>query len=126
MTASNFREHCACSSPVQYCRMQNRVVVLRRRIGAICTCLGLILFSSACFIYLRYVSDPANLHAQERVQHARELGALWTGSFYGALFLFFLSLSGLGWGRWAGLVVNIGAVLCALMTLGAMCGPFGC
>jgi hypothetical protein len=39
---------------------------------------------------------------------------------------FVFSLFGLGWSRWTGLVVTFGAPLCALMTLGAMCGPFAC
>lgn len=88
--------------------------------------LGVFLFSVACFIYLRYASDPANLHEQERLQHARAIGLSWTVTFYGAVFLLLLSLFGLRWSRWAGLVLSGDAFLCDLMTLGALCGPFGC
>jgi len=90
------------------------------------TLLGVLLFAGACFIFLRYASDPSSLHAQERLQHARELALLWNASFYGSILLFAFSLFGLGWSRWTGLVVNGSASICALMTLGAMCGPFGC
>ena len=103
-----------------------RIAAWRRRIGAVSAALGLVLFFVACFIYLRYVSDPTNLHVQERIEHARTIGLFWTVSFYGAALLFLLSLLGVGWIRWVGLIVNGGALLCALMTLGAMCGPFGC
>lgn len=104
----------------------HRIAVWRRRLGQVSVVAGLLLFTVACFIYLRYASDPTNLHVQERLAHARAIGRLWTVSFYGTALLFFLSLVGLGWSRWVGLVVNGCAFLCALMTLGALCGPFGC
>jgi hypothetical protein len=103
-----------------------RIAIWRRRIGAASTSLGFLLFAGACFVYLRYASDPANLHVQERLQHARILGLFWRVSFFGSELLFLFSLFGLGWSRWVGLIVNVGALLFALMTLGAMCGPFGC
>ena len=104
----------------------SRIAVWRRRIGGVSVVVGLLLFAVACFIYLRYASDSSNLHVQERLQHARELGVLWIASLYGSVVLFLLSLFGIGWRRWVGLSVNIGAFLCAVMTLGALCGPFGC
>lgn len=88
--------------------------------------LGFLLFACACFLYLRYASDVEGLHVQERLHYAWILGHLWRVSFYGSALLFLLSLFGLGWSRWVGLIVNAGAFLFALMTLGAMCGPFGC
>jgi len=102
------------------------ISIWRRRISATSTSLGFLLFGAACFAYLRYASDPSDLHVQERLQHARALGLLWNVTFYGSPLLFVVSLSGTGWSRWSGLVFNGGAFLCALMTLGAMCGPFGC
>ena len=102
------------------------IAVWRRKIGMVSTSVGLLLFAGACFVYLRYASDPSNLHVQERLQHARTLALFWSSSFYGSMLLFALSLFGLGWSRWIGLVVNCSAFLCALMTLGAICGPFGC
>ena len=98
----------------------------RQRVGVISTLLGFLLFAAACFVYLRYASDPLSLHAEERLQHARALGLIWGTSLYGSLVLCIVSLFGLGWSRWSGLLINGGAFLCALMTLGAMCGPFGC
>jgi hypothetical protein len=80
----------------------HRIVVWRRRIGAVSATLGLLVFAVACFIYVRYASNPANLHVQERVQYARAIGLFWTVSFYGAVLLFLLSLFGLGWSRWVG------------------------
>ncbi len=100
--------------------------VWRRRIGVVCAALGLFLFVAALLTYLRYASDPINLHVQERLQHGRALNLLWSASFYGSMALLVVSLFGLGWGRWVGLAANAGAFLCAMMTLGAMCGPFGC
>ena len=98
----------------------------RRRIGAVSTVLGFLLFAVGCFVYLRYASNPSNLHVQERLQHTRALGLLWTVTFHGSLLVFVVSPFGLGWSRWSGLVANGGAFLFALMTLGALCGPFGC
>ena len=92
----------------------------------ICAALGLILFIAALLPYLRYAADISNLHVQERIQHAQALGLLWRISFFGSAALGFVSLFGLGWGRWLGVITNGGAFLCSLMTLGAMCGPFGC
>ena len=88
--------------------------------------LGFLLFAGACFVYLRYASDPSNLHVQERLQHARSLTLIWNATLFGSMLLIALSLFGIGWSRWIGLTVNCGAFLCALMTLGAMCGPSGC
>lgn len=103
-----------------------RTSVWRRGIGVACASLGLILFAGTCFIYLRYAADPSNLHVQERLLNAPLLGLIWNSSFYGSMILFVLSMFSLGWGRWAGLVSNASAFLCALMVMGAMCGPFGC
>lgn len=86
--------------------------------------LGVFLFAVACFIYLRYAAT--DLHLQERVHHPRAIGLSWTITFYGAVLLFLLSLFGLRWSRWVGLILSGGAFLCDLMTLGALCGPFGC
>ena len=103
-----------------------RIAIWRQRIGAASTSLGFLLFVGGCFVYLRYASDPSNLHVQERLQHARILGLFWSVSLYGSVLLFLFSLFGLGWIRWVGLIVNGGALFFALATLGAMCGPFGC
>jgi hypothetical protein len=100
--------------------------IWRQRIGTSSTVLGLFLFAAACFVYLRYASNPSSLHVEERLRHARALGLMWNVSFYGSLLLSIVSLFGLGWSRWSGLLVNGGTVFCSLMTLGAMCGPFGC
>ena len=102
------------------------VAMLRRRLGMTCAVLGLFLFVAALLPYLRYAADLSNLHTQERIQHARALGLLWRISFFGSATFGFGSLFGLGWGRWLGIVANVGAFICAMMTLGAMCGPFGC
>ena len=102
------------------------IAIWRRRIGVVSTSLGLLLFAGACSVYLRYASDLSNLHVQERLQHAQTLTLFWNVSFYGSVLLGVFSLFGLGWNRWLGLVANGGAFLCALMTLGAMCGPFAC
>lgn len=104
----------------------HRIAVWRRRIGWISAALGLLFFVVAALIYLRYASDPQNLHVQERLRHAPAIGLAWAVSFYGAVFLFLLSLLGIGWRRWVGVIFNAFAVLYGLMTLGAMCGPFGC
>jgi hypothetical protein len=103
-----------------------RTAFWRRRIGVASTSLGFLLFVGACFVYLRYASDSSNLHVQERLQYAQILGLFWSVSLYGSVLLFLFSLFGLEWIRWVGLIVNGGALLFALMTLGAMCGPFGC
>jgi hypothetical protein len=104
----------------------SRLATFRRRIALVSTSLGLALLSIACIIYLRYASDPTNLHIHERVLHAQALTLLWRASLYGSAFLFVVSPFGLGWGRWLGLASNGAAFICALMTLGALCGPFGC
>lgn len=98
----------------------------RRRLGAACAALGILLSALACVIYFRYVADPSNLHAQERLQHAGLIGMLWSAGFYGSMLLFFSSILGTGWGRWVGIAASVGAWIFGLMTLGAMCGPFGC
>jgi hypothetical protein len=100
--------------------------IWRRRIGVLSTLLGLPLFAAACVVYLRYISDPLNLHLEERIQHAQALSLLWSVILYGSLFLLVTSLFGLGWSRWSGFLVNGAAFFYALMILGAMCGPFGC
>jgi len=104
----------------------SNVATWRRRLASVCAASGLILFSIALVIYLRYASDPGNLHLKERVLHAQTLALLWKASFFGSPVLFVVSLFGLGRGRWLGLVANAAAFICALMTLGAMCGPFDC
>ena len=104
----------------------HRIAVWRQILGAVSAALGFLLLAVSCLIYLRYASDPTNLHVQERLQHARAIGLFWSATFYGSVILFLLSLFGIGWSRWVGLIVNGGAFLCALATLGAMCGPFGC
>jgi lipid-A-disaccharide synthase-like uncharacterized protein len=86
--------------------------------------LGFLLFVGTCFVYLRYASS--NLHVEERVQHARILKQFWVISFYGSLILLLFSLLGLGRSRWVGVILNGGALIFTLMTLGAMCGPNGC
>ena len=103
-----------------------RIAIWRRRVGAASSSLGFLLLVGACFVYLRYASDSSNLHVQERLQHARILGLFWSVSLYGSVLFFLFSLFSLGWIRWVGLILNGGALLFALMTLGAMCGPFGC
>jgi hypothetical protein len=100
--------------------------IWRRRLGVTCAAFGLLLFAAALLPYLRYAADLSNLHTQERIQHAQALGLLWRTSFFGSAVFGSGSLFGLGWGRWLGIVANGGAFICALMTLGAMCGPFGC
>ncbi len=97
----------------------------RRAIGIACTGLGLLLFTAALFVYLRY-TNLTDTHVQERLQHARLLNHLWQATFFGAIVLATFSLFGLGWSRWVGLIANISSILCAMMTLGAMCGPFNC
>lgn len=122
---------------MEYCQLQrirqvgsemkkSKSTVRRRAIGIVSTSLGLLLFADACFVYMRYAEDPSNSHLLERLQHARMLTLFWNASFFGSLFLIALSLFGLGWSRWIGLVVNCGAFLCSLMIYGAMCGPSGC
>jgi len=90
------------------------------------TVLGSLLFAAACFVYLRYASNLSSLYVDERLRHARPLGLIWSVSFFGSILLFIVSLSGLGWSRWSGILVNAGAFLCALSTFGAMCGRYGC
>src|SRR5580704_1026289 len=102
------------------------IPIWRRRIGAISTVVGFLLLVTVCSVYFRYASNPSSLHVEERLRHARALGLIWSVSFYGSLLPFIASLSGLGWSRLSGLFVNGGACLFALMTLGALCGPFGC
>ena len=102
------------------------ISIWRRRIGTVSTVLGFPLFAAACFVYERYISNLSNPHLEERLRHAQALGLIWGISLIGSLLLFMVSLSGLGWSRWSGLLVNGGAFLWAVMTLGAMCGPFGC
>ena len=105
---------------------RTRVAIWRRKLAVVNTAMGFLLLSIAYFIYVRYFSDPSNLHAQERVLHAQTLTLLWHTCLFGSALLFVFSVFGLGWGRWVGLAVNAAAFMCALMTLGAMCGPFGC
>lgn len=102
------------------------IAIWRRRIGVISTVLGVPLFAAASFLYERYISNPSSSHLEERLRHAQAFGLIWSVSFLGSLLLFMVSLSGLGWSRWSGFLVNGGAFLWAMATLGAMCGPFGC
>jgi hypothetical protein len=106
-------------------RPNPRIAVWRRRLGLVSTALGSVLFAVACFIYLRYATNP-NPYAQERIEHARIIGMFWSVSLFGSALLFFVSWFGLGWGRWVGLILNACASLFALMTIGRLCGPFGC
>ena len=92
--------------------------IWRRRIGVTCILLGIILFSVASFVYLRYLSDPSNLHVEERLRYARSIGMLWRATFYGSPLLCIVSLFGLGWSRLSGLLLNGGVFLCTMMTLG--------
>jgi hypothetical protein len=85
--------------------------------------MGVLFFTFACFTYLRYFSDPANMHVQERLQHAHILGPLWSASLFGSVLFGVASLFGLGWSRWTGVLANGSAFVCALMSLGAACGP---
>src|ERR1051326_467632 len=103
-----------------------RISIRRRSIGVISTVLGFLFFSTACVLYLRYSPYPSSLHVEERLRHARALGMIWSVIFHGSPLLFIVSMFGLGWSRWTGVVLNGAAFLCALMILGAMCGPFGC
>ena len=102
-----------------------KVVMWRRRIAVGSTVMGVLFFAFACFTYLRYFSDPSNMHVQERLQHARILGSLWSASLFGSVLFGVVSLFGLGWSRWTGILANGSAFACALMSLGAACGPFG-
>lgn len=88
--------------------------------------MGVVFFTVACFTYLRYFSDPANMHVQERLQHTSILGPLWSISLFGSVLFGIVSLFGLGWSRWTGVLANGVALAYALMSLGAACGPFGC
>ena len=103
-----------------------KIVLWRRRIAVGSTVIGVLFFAFACFTYLRYFSDPNNMHVQERLQHAHILGPLWSASLFGSVLFGIVSLFGLGWSRWTGVVANGSAFMCALMSLGAACGPFGC
>jgi hypothetical protein len=100
------------------------ISIWRRRIGVISTVLGFLLFAAARFMYLRYASNL--LHVEERLRHARALGLIWSVSLYGSPVLSIVSLFGLGWSRWSGLLVNGAALFYALATLGALCGLYGC
>ena len=103
-----------------------KIAVWRRRAGITCAVTGLLLLAAALFLYLRYASDLNNVHGQERAHYAPLLNRLWQASFYGSLAVGVASLFGLGWSRWVGLAASAGALFCTLLTLGAMCGPFGC
>jgi len=105
-----------------------RIAIWRRWVGGVSAWAGCLLFACACLMYLRYAAgtDPAGMHIQERLQHARALSFLWNVSFRAAPLLFMVSLFGFGLRRWIGLVMNVGAFIFDLMILGALCGPFGC
>lgn len=90
----------------------------RRRAAVGSTVMGVLFFTFVCFTYLRYFSDPSNMHIQERLQHAHILEPLWSASLFGSLFFTVVSLFGLGWSRWTGVLANGAAFLCALMSLG--------
>ena len=102
-----------------------KIAVWRRGIGITCTVVGLLLFAAALFVYLRY-TNLNDAHVQERLHNGQLLNHLWQATFFGSIVLATLSLFGLGWSRWAGLIANIGSILCAMMTLGAVCGPYNC
>ncbi len=61
------------------------VAIWRRRIAVGSTVMGVLFFTFACFTYLHYFSDPANMHVQERLQHAHILGPLWSASLFGSV-----------------------------------------
>jgi hypothetical protein len=103
---------------------KERVAICRRRLAIVTTVLGIFLFAAAEFQYRRYVTS--GLHVAERLQYAATLRTLWCVCFYGSMPFGILSLFGVGWGRWSGFVANGAAFLSSLMSLGAMCGPFGC
>ena len=104
----------------------SKVAFWRHRIAVGSTVMGAFFFAFTCFAYLRYFADPADMHVQERLQHARVLGPLWGASLLGSVLFGIVSLFGLGWSRWTGVLANGAAFLCALMSFGAACGPFGC
>jgi hypothetical protein len=104
----------------------HRIVIWRRTLSRVSTSLGLLFLAGACFVYMKYAFGPSVLHVQESYQYARELALLWNFSFYSCMLLSVLSLLGLGWTRWIGLILSCSAFLFVLMALGAMCGPFGC
>ncbi len=56
-----------------------------------------LLLAISCFVYLRYASDLSNLHVEERLQHSRTLGLIWSADLYGSMLLAGVSLLGLGW-----------------------------
>jgi hypothetical protein len=106
--------------------MRDRIATWRRWIGAVSALAAFLFLVCACLIYFRYINTYPNPHATEMQQHARTLNLIWRVSFYGSSLSFLLSLVGLGWGRWGGLAMSVAALVFDLMTLGALCGPYGC
>jgi len=100
----------------------------RRRIAVAAALLSTVAFVAAVSMYARYASgsDLYTQHVQERIGHAHILNIFWRLIFYGSPALFLLSLFGLGWARWLGAITSCCALGFALMTLGALCGPFMC
>jgi len=106
--------------------MKGWIAIWRRWIGAVSALLAFLFFVSAYFIHFRYLSTFPNPHAMEMRQHAHTLDLIWKVSFYGSALSFLSSLFGLGWSRWVGLALSVAAFVFDLMTLGALCGPYGC
>ncbi len=44
-----------------------KLALWRRRVATGSTIIGVLFFAVACSTYLRYFSDPANMHVQERL-----------------------------------------------------------
>ncbi len=53
-----------------------------------------------------------NMHVQEPLQHAHILGPLWSVSLFGSVLFGVVSLFGLGWSRWTGILANGSAFVC--------------
>src|ERR1041385_199315 len=101
-----------------------RISIWRRRIGVFCTVVGCLFFAASRFLYIRYASS--SLHDEERLRHAQALGVIWGMIFLGSPFLLIVSIFGLGWSRWAGVVLYAAAFVDALAILGSRCGLYGC
>jgi hypothetical protein len=103
-----------------------RLSIWRKRAGVTSTVIGLLFFAVGYFMYQRYISNPLNSHVEERLHHWRALGLIWSVTFWGSGLLFIVSLFGIGWSRWSGVLANVAALFCALAIYGAMCGIYGC
>jgi hypothetical protein len=84
------------------------------------------LATAAIFIYERYAAPIVDTHSIERLQHAHLLNAIWLLCFYGAGLTLVASAIGRGMVRVAGIGLSVLSFLYAMMTLGAMCGPYNC